>query len=271
MLIDSHAHLFYEDYKEDLHSVLLRAQEAGVRTIVVPGTNLETSKLAIELAERYSFVYAAVGIHPHEAINASDELLKEIAMLCTHKRVVAIGEIGLDYHYDFSPREMQMQVFRKQLEIAVQSDLPIIVHTRESMDESIELVADFSSRHPSWRAGLQDGSKTPHIPRGVFHCFMGNVEQVRRLNDAGFYCSYPGIVTFKNSPVLATLQATGFGNILLETDSPYLSPVPHRGKRNEPAHVTLIAERVAALFEVPLRDIADATTANACRLFQITV
>ena len=271
MLIDSHAHIFYEDYKDDLQTVVQRALDAGIEAIVVPGTTLQTSREAIELAEKFSFVYAATGIHPHEASSMSDTAIAELESLSTHPRVVAIGEIGLDFHYDFSPRDVQLRVFKQQIELAIRKDLPIIVHTRESIPESIAMVKQMSEANSGWRKHLEQASAIPVIPRGVFHCFTGSAGDVAMLNSSGFYCSYPGIVTFKNSPVAATLRATGFERILLETDSPYLTPVPYRGQRNEPAYVKLVAEKLAEMFSVPLEKIAQTTSANARRLFNLNI
>ena len=266
MLIDSHAHLFGEEFKEDMGAVLQRARDAGVERIVVPGTTLETSREAIELADRYSFVYAAVGYHPHEATKASDVLLMEIEGLSRHPKVVAIGEVGLDYYYDFAPKEVQQSVFKAQMEIAARRNLPVIVHTRDSMAEAISLVSEFVEKHPFWcRDQESDGAGA----RGVFHCFAGDEEQARQLFALGFYVSYPGIVTFKKSPVLETLRLIGLDRLLIETDSPYLSPVPFRGKRNEPSYLPLIAQKVAEVLELPVQTVAEKTTMNAEMLFSM--
>lgn len=265
MYIDSHAHLFYEDYRDDLLSVIERAHSAGVETIVVPGTTLATSREAIALAERFDDVYACVGFHPHEASKATEEDVVEIEQLSSHPRVVAIGEIGLDFHYDFSPREFQESIFRKQIEIAIRRSLPVVVHTRESMTQAITIVQEAVSAQPEWRRDAAHGNGL----RGVFHCFTGTAEEAAQLFELGFFVSYPGIVTFKNSPVLETLKAIGFQQILLETDSPYLAPVPFRGKRNEPANIVYVANRIAELFQVAPSEIAAAATSNTRKLFSI--
>jgi len=265
MYIDSHAHLFYEDYRNDLEAVIERARQVGVEAIVVPGTNVATSREAITLAERFNDVYACVGIHPHEAAQGTDEALAEVEQLSRHPRVVAIGEIGLDYYYDHSPRETQESVFRKQIDMAIRRQLPIVVHTRESMMQAIKIVQEAVETHPEWRRAVSDSA----TGRGVFHCFTGTPTDAGTLFQLGFFVSYPGIVTFKNSPVLQTLKAIGFERILLETDSPYLTPVPFRGKRNEPAYVVSVAQRVAELFQVAPTEVAAATTMNTKKLFGI--
>jgi TatD DNase family protein len=265
MYIDSHAHLFFDNYGSDLEEVLDRSVQNGIQAIVVPGTNCETSREAINLTLRFSFLHACVGVHPHEASAITDEDLSVIEELSGSPGVVAIGEIGLDYHYDFSPRERQLEVFRNQISIAVRRDLPIVVHTRESMEDAIEMVASFAREFPHWRAGNGGGPS-----RGVFHCFTGTAEEARMLFSLGFYVSFPGIVTFKKSPVLETLRTIGSERILLETDSPYLTPVPFRGKRNEPAYIPLIGNSIAETLQTTLEEIAARTTRNATNLFSLT-
>jgi TatD DNase family protein len=269
MFIDSHAHLYSEDYQSDRDDVLRRAHDAGVEAIIVPGTHLETSLEAVAFAEKNASVFACVGFHPHDASKGTPEALRRIEELSSDSHVVAIGEIGLDYHYDFSPREMQREIFQKQIEIAIRRNLPIVVHTRESIEDSLAIVEEAVKQHPEWRKD----SSTIHTRfpalRGVFHCFPGTAEEVWRLLEVGFFVSYPGIVTFKKSPVLETLRKIGFDHLLLETDSPYLAPVPHRGKRNEPAHIGLIAQKIAEVFGVSVEDVARTTRHNTKKLFGI--
>jgi TatD DNase family protein len=269
MYIDSHAHLNSEDFRADIEDVLRRAKEAGVETIIVPGTNVETSREAMALAEKYPNIYACVGIHPHDASKGTAEGLAEIERMSHHAKVVAVGEIGLDYHYDFSPRDVQRDVFDKQIQIAVRRNLPIVVHTRESQEDAISAVENAAKAHPTW---LQEESSVhTRLParRGVFHCFPGSPAEAERVMQAGFCISYPGIVTFKNSPVIETLKSVGYDHILLETDSPYLSPVPLRGKRNEPANVVLIAQKIAEVFGTSVEDVARASRFNTKKLFNI--
>lgn len=266
MYIDSHAHIFSEDFKSDAGEVLQRAWDAGVDRVIVPGTTLETSREAVELSERHSGVYACVGFHPHEASQATDELLAGIEELARERKVVAIGEIGLDFHYDFSPRDRQRDVFQAQIEMAIRRDLPVVIHTRESVDETIALVSAAVGLNSSWR---KNGGGGVSGGRGVFHCFTGDAKQANTLFEIGFWVSYPGIVTFKNSPVVETLRAIGLDRVLLETDSPYLAPVPLRGKRNEPCNIPLIAAKIAEVLRTSSETVGEKTSENARRLFSL--
>lgn len=269
MYIDSHTHLYDEEFRQDLDEVLKRAQDAGVEWLIVPGTNVETSRGAIALAERYPFVSACVGIHPHEAGKVGEGDLQTIEELTHHPAVVAVGEIGLDYHYNFAPATAQQQVFREQVLMAARRQLPVVVHTRESIDDAVAMVQDVVEHNAGWGENLLNVHTRSPAGRGVFHCFMGSAEEAWRLLELGFYVSYPGIVTFKNSPVLGTLSRIGFDHILLETDSPYLAPVPMRGKRNEPSFLPLVAQKIASLFEVLPEDVARTARFNTKRLFRI--
>ncbi len=261
LYIDSHAHLFYTDYAEDFEQVLQRAKDSGVEFIIVPGTDLLSSQEAVHLAEKYHCIFACVGIHPHEAAKAADADIQSIEELSRHPKVVAIGEIGLDYHYDFSPRDRQSAVFISQMEVAVRRNLPVVIHTRESQRDAFSIVNAVISRYPHWRAGAAFSR------RGVFHCFPGTAEEAVGIFQQGFYISYPGIVTFKNSESLEVLKHVGIENILLETDSPYMSPVPLRGKRNEPANIIYIGRKIAETFNVTEEMVAQRTTENTIRLF----
>lgn len=270
MFIDSHAHVTSSQFDSDREEVIKRAEDAGVLLIINPGTDLEDSIRAVELAEKHNNVYACVGFHPHDAKKADAASLTKIEELCTHPRVVAIGEIGLDFHYDFSPRGVQEEVFRSQIQIAQRQNLPIVIHTRESNEQTIAIVEDAVKSAADWRRQ----PPTPHsrcvAPKGVFHCFSGDVALARKVIDMGFYVSLPGVVTFKN-PGFATQIAAQVSceHLLLETDSPYLAPVPRRGERNEPANIPLIAEKIASLQGLTPEDIARTTTYNAYRLFGI--
>ncbi|MFH0992168.1 MAG: TatD family hydrolase [bacterium] len=268
MFIDSHAHIVREEYGTELEQVFVRSREAGVEAIIIPGTNLQSSREAVQLSTVYDDVYACVGVHPHEASKSDEMVLKEIEALSHEKKVVAIGEIGLDYHYDFSPRDIQRSVFRKQLEIGAVRNLPVVIHTRESVQETIDLVSEVAHLHPGWgTSSLQESSNRKK--RGVFHCFPGTVEECRRVFDLGFYVSYPGIVTFKNAKVVETIRAIGIEQLLLETDSPYMTPVPHRGKKNEPGYIRFIAQKLADVLHLPIEKIAEITTTNTKTLFGI--
>lgn len=269
MFIDSHAHLFYPDFKDDLDEVIRRASDAGVKFFVVPGTNVETSKQAIALSERYEAVYACVGIHPLDMAEADDGALREIEKLSEHKKVVAIGEIGLDYYYDTTPKDKQQRMFRSQIEIAIRRNLPIVVHTRDSMDDAVSTVEEMIQRNEYWRSQQATSNSRFLAPKGVFHCFSGDALTARRLFMLGFLVSYPGIVTFKNSPAVETLKTIGYDHIMLETDSPYLTPAPHRGKRNEPMYIPEIGKKIAEVCKATDKDVARTTTYNAKRLFNI--
>lgn len=268
--IDSHAHLTSKEFDADRDDVLQRAADAGVRFVLNPATNLDDSRRAVELADRHAMVYAAVGFHPHDARLADDRALESIEELSRHPKVVAIGEIGLDFHYNYSPRDVQDRVFRAQLALAQRRDLPVIIHTRESLEQTVATVQESISRAPGWREKAKDKNSRTAGPRGVFHCYPGDVATAWQLVGMGFYVSFPGIVTFKNpGDALTVAGAISPEHLLLETDSPYLAPVPHRGKRNEPSYIPAIADRIAAAQQLTAEDIARTTTYNAFRLFGI--
>jgi TatD DNase family protein len=259
--IDSHAHLFFTDYRDDLPAVLARAKEAGVNSFIVPGTDLMSSREAVMLAEQHDTIFACVGIHPHEASKAGHQDLAEIEKLSEHPKVVAIGEIGLDYHYDFSPRDVQRTFFADQLEIAVRRNLPVVLHMRESTEDSFSIVEHAVRANPEWKKS----SKEPM--RGVFHCFPGTADQAAYVQGLGFCISYPGVITFKKSNSIEVVKEIGINNILLETDSPFMTPVPLRGKRNEPANVVLIGRKIAEALDISEEEVARITTENTLRLF----
>lgn len=267
MFIDSHAHLFFKEYAGDLGDVLARARAAGVNAVVNPGTDLETSRESMRLAAEHAMVFPAVGFHPHDAAKADAAGLEEVEELSRDAAVVAIGEIGLDYHYNFSPPDVQRRVFAAQIAIAIRRDLPIIIHSREAEADTLRIVGELTREHPGWR---NDGKG--RATRGVFHCFPGDAAMARTVIDWGFYVSIPGPVTFPERPNRPNLMASvaaviPLDDMLLETDSPYLTPVPHRGQRNEPSHIPLIAQRIAELRNVPVEEVGAATTAAARRLF----
>ena len=259
--IDSHAHLFFTDYANDLPDVLLRARDAGVSTIIVPGTDVKSSREAVQLADKYEQIYACVGIHPHEASKAGVHDIAEIEKLCHHPKVVAVGEIGLDYHYDFSPPELQRTFLVQQMNIAQRRNLPVVLHMRESTEDMFSLVDQMVKAHPTWK----ESSKEPM--RGVFHCFPGTAEQAAYVHKIGFCISYPGILTFKKSECMEVVKLVGINNLLLETDSPFMAPVPLRGKRNEPANLVFIARKISEALDISEEEVARITSENAIRLF----
>jgi TatD DNase family protein len=266
MFVDTHAHLTAKEFDADRDDVVRRALDAGVERVVIPAVDLEDSRRAIELSSKYGSIHACVGVHPHEAAKAEPRAMEEIEELGVLPAVVAIGEIGLDYHYDFSPRDVQRGVFRDQVMLAQRLDRPIVVHTRESISETVGIIEECIAANPKWRKRVSGQPRA----RGVFHCFSGDLEMARRVIGLGFYVSFPGIVTFKNALVAHTVAASvSIDDILLETDSPYMTPVPHRGRRNEPAYIPLIAARIADLHHLTVDDIARQTTYNAYDLFGI--
>jgi TatD DNase family protein len=267
MFVDTHAHLTAREFDGDRDEVIRRAAEAGVATIINPGTDLADSRRAVELADRHPAVYACVGIHPHEAAKAGERALEEIEELSRHPKVVAIGEIGLDFHYAFSTPDAQEQIFRAQLAIAARRNLPVVVHTREAEERTLAILEQAIADAPGWR-GERD-RRLP-VPRGVMHCFPGDVATAWRMIAMGFFVSLPGIVTFtKSGNASVVAEAISPEHLLLETDSPYLAPVPHRGKRNEPAYLPLIANRIAELQHLSVDDIARTTRYGAFSLFGI--
>jgi TatD DNase family protein len=256
MLIDSHAHIQGKEYAGETEEVLRRAQEAGVEKIIVVGGagDLSSNTAAVALAESHSNLYATVGMHPHDAKDVGTEELRTLKELTRHAKVVAVGETGLDYYYNHSPRDVQRKLFAAFVQMAGETDLPLVVHEREAAKEVAELL----------------GSARLRNLRGVIHCFTGDYEAARTYLDVGFYLSFSGIITFKNANGLReVLRKVPLNRILVETDSPYLTPVPYRGKRNEPANVRLVAAAIAEIKRVNLEEVARLTTANVHGLFGI--
>jgi TatD DNase family protein len=275
-LVDTHAHLNSEEFNKDLDEVLKRAEDAGVGNIICPGTDVETSKRSIELAEKYPNIYAAVGIHPHDSSKAGSSTFDQIEQLSHHPKVVAIGEIGLDYHYNFSPPQSQIETFVRQITIAQRRDLPVIIHSRESEDEVIKILETRIREHPKWRAEKVHPASRYPAPKGVFHCFPGDSKMAWKVIDMGFYVSLTGPVTYggkakKPNLMEEVAKKVSAEHILLETDSPYLAPVPCRGKRNEPSNIQYIAEKISLLQGLYIEDIIRASTYGAHRLFGIGV
>lgn len=254
MLIDSHCHLDSSDFDTDRDEVIERAVEAGVERMVAIGTGEGPPDLeaGIRMAERYPMFLATVGVHPHDAGKATETTLARVSELLAHPKVIAVGEIGLDYHYDFSPREAQKQVFIEQMRIAGDHRKPIVIHTREAWEDTLALIEEHWSSH--------------RLP-GIMHCFSGGEKEAARALALGFYLSFGGILTFPKSKDLQKVAATApLDRILLETDSPYLAPVPKRGKRNEPVFVGYTAQKLATLRNITFDQLASATTSNFNRL-----
>ena len=254
MLIDTHAHLDDARFDGDRDAMIARAREAGVGNFVTIGCDLATSRAAVELADRYPFVYATVGVHPHEAKQIGDSWYDDLRRLAQHKKVVAYGEIGLDYHYNHSPPRLQRERFREQITLARDLHLPIVVHTREAQDDTMAILKEENAADVG----------------GVFHCFSGDARLAKDALDLGFLLSFSGVITFQNATMLRDIVKTvPMDRILVETDCPYLTPAPHRGKRNEPAHVRLVAEKIAAIQGMTAEQVAELTSQNARRVFKI--
>ena len=258
MLIDTHTHLDDTRYDADREAMIERARQAGVETFITIGCDLATSRAAVELAERHPFIYASIGVHPHEVRHIGDDWYDELRRLARHPKVVAYGEIGLDYHYNHSPPKLQRDRFREQVLLARECRLPVIIHTREAQEDTIAILREEQAADVG----------------GVFHCFTGDAKLAKDGLDLGFYLSFSGVVTFQNAATLREIAKTvPTDRLLIETDCPYLTPAPHRGKRNEPAYVKLVAETLASVRSgasaVSADDVARVTAANARRLFRL--
>jgi TatD DNase family protein len=256
MLVDSHAHIQGKEYAGEVESIIARAHEAGVEKIIVVGGagDMSSNTEAIALADSYDHVYATVGMHPHDAKDVNQEQLRFIKELTAHPKVVAVGETGLDYYYNHSPRDVQRRVFSNFIHVAREADLPIVVHERDAAEEAAEFLR------------IEGAAKL----RGVVHCFTGKYEAACAYLDLGFYLSFTGIITFKNAEALRdVVRRVPLEKLLVETDSPYLTPVPHRGKRNEPGFVRLVAEMIGAIKDIAFEEVARVTTANVRELFKI--
>lgn len=251
MLVDSHAHIYLPEYDSDRIEVLKRAEAAGVGQIICVGTNPEESRWAVELAQQHDQLSATVGLHPHDA-KFSTDALAEIRRLAGEPRVVAIGECGLDYYYNHSPREEQLIAFRSQIELALELGKPLVFHIREAFDDFFATLAEYNN------------------VTGVVHSFTGDTQALNKVLDQGLFVAFNGIITFsKDQAQLEAAKACPAERMLIETDCPFLTPKPHRGQRNEPAHVKLVAEFLAQLRSESFDQIASATTHTAEALFGI--
>ena len=254
MLIDSHAHLDMSEFDMDREEVLERADQTGVVHIISIGIDLDSSAAAIDLARQYGCVSASVGCHPHNADGCSPSDLTQLATLASDPEVVAWGEVGLDYFRGYSSPEAQLRLFQRQIRMAVDLNLPVIIHDREAHDEVYSLLKEMGKGEE----------------RGVIHCFSGNVELAEAFIGLGYFISIPGTVTYKNASHIREVAASiPLSRMLIETDSPFLSPVPKRGKRNEPSYVQLTAKEIARLRQIPFDEVARQTTENARLLFDL--
>jgi TatD DNase family protein len=258
--VDTHCHLNFDSFDDDRSEVIERAAAAGVTRIIVPAIDLETCTAVSLLAGQHAGVYAAVGVHPNSTADWSDEHLSRIEAFAANAKVCAIGEIGLDYHWNDSPRPMQFAAFEAQLALAAQLHLPVIIHNRESSEDVIAILESWVKTLPT---SLRERP-------GVLHSFSGDAAIAERALAAGFYLGFTGPLTYKNADATRAIAASiPLNRLLLETDAPFLTPQPHRGKRNEPSYIPLIAERLAALKNMPLEQLAKATSENAARLFRL--
>lgn len=251
-LIDSHAHLNDPRFAEDVAEVVARAREAGVEAIVNVGYDLESSETAVRLAERFPGLWAVVGLHPHDAKFWTAELYASLKTLAGHEKVLAIGETGLDYYYDNSPREEQREVFRRQLGLAEELGLPVVIHSRDAAQDTLEILREF-----------------PQVSC-LLHCYSGSLEMAEIYMEMGYFLSLGGPITFQNAHKLRSVVAgIPLERVLLETDCPYLTPHPHRGQRNEPAYVGLVAEKLADIHGVTVEEVVRITAENARRFFRM--
>ncbi len=253
MFIDSHAHIQLDRFDSDRSLVIERAKNSQVSIILVVGFDISTSHLAVELADRYDHIYATVGLHPHDAKRFTPQTLREIALLAEHPKVVALGEMGLDYHRNLSPKSVQKRVFEEQLDLATQLDLPIVVHNRNAFDDILSILENHSQ-----------------LTGGVLHCFSENTKSMDRVIDVGFHIGIGGPITYKKSQdlkqVVKVMPADSF---LIETDCPWLAPQLRRGKRNEPAYITEIATKIAELRQVTIESVGQTSSQNFRKLFSI--
>lgn len=257
-LIDSHCHLDMDSYGEDLDAILKRAQEHGTQSIITIGIDEKSSIAAVKLAHKYSFVKATVGIHPHDVEQIETNTYTRLQKLVQENReqVVAYGEIGLDYVKNYSPKATQLRAFEEQLSLAKELDLPVIIHDREAHADCLSLLQ----------------AMAPFPKGGVMHCFSGDIELAEKVLALGFYISIPGVVTFKNGLDLQEVaKKVPLESMLLETDGPFLSPVPWRGKRNEPAYVAYTAQKIAELKDITIEEVAKQTSINTLKLFHYTL
>ena len=253
MLFDTHAHMDDRRFDGDRDVILQGLADKGVALVMNPGCSLESSRNAVALAEKYDFVYAAVGSHPDVADEVNEAVLEEYKKLCKlHSKVKAIGEIGIDYHYEDIPRQLQLKAFRMQMELAREVGLPVIVHEREAHEDGMAVVREF-----------------PDVT-GVFHCYSGSAEMAKVLVDKGWYIGFTGVLTFKNArKAIETAESIPLERIVLETDCPYMAPEPFRGKRNDPGMLFRMAEKLAEVRGLPVEEIHAITTENGKRLYRI--
>lgn len=249
--IDTHTHIYLPEFDDDREVMMQRAKEANVKISILPAIDSSTHKTMLDVESTYENCYAMIGLHPCSVNQDYENEVDIIEAYLKQRSFIAIGEIGLDFYWDKTFREQQYLAFHKQIEIALQHNLPIVIHSRNAIDECINVVKE----HPG--------------VTGVFHCFSGNEEQARKIIDLGFMLGIGGMVTFKNAGLNKVIEKIGLTNVILETDAPYLAPVPYRGKRNEPSYVKLVADKLSTLCNLSIEKIAELTTENAKKLFKL--
>jgi TatD DNase family protein len=255
MLTDSHAHLDFSQFKGDRDTVIARALDAGVTKIINVGTDLASSEASVALTRDHRSIHAAVGIHPHDAKTLTSKVLKRLSELAANEKVVAIGEIGLDFYRDLSPRDQQREAFRQQIRLAIKLGMPIVVHDRDAHADVLRILQEEEAQ----RVG------------GVLHCFSGDLQMARDGIEMGFCIAFGGPITYGSGKKQEIARQIPLEKILVETDCPYLTPVPHRGKRNEPAYVRHVAEKIGEIRGISFEEVAQATSRNALRLFGLAI
>lgn len=258
MLIDTHAHLYLDRFAEDRAAVLRRAREAGVDTIVLPAIDVPSIRQAVDLCEEHDGLYAMTGLHPSETDEATEADFEAVKEWCSHPSVVAVGESGLDYYWDRSFDDEQEAFFRRHIRLAMEADLPLVIHNREATEDILAILEEEHAR-----------ADAPERMRGILHCYVDPPEVAERAWKLGFFVGVGGIMTFANSEVDRYVADVPLEHIVIETDSPYLAPEPHRGDRNEPAYVRHVAERLAAAKDLPVERVAEVTTRNARAIYEL--
>ena len=252
MFFESHAHLYFDHYDEDRDKLINELFSSDIEGIINVGVDIETSYQSIKLAEKYKNIYAACGLHPTDLKSNSDDDIKELRELLKHNKVVALGETGLDLYWDKVPFETQRKYFIKQLELALEEDYPVIIHSRDAELETLKVIREVSDKYS-----------------GVFHCYAGSTETALELIEKGFYISFTGNITYKNNDREEVIKTLPLDRLLLETDSPFLTPVPFRGKRNDPSKLRYIAQKIADLKNISIEEVAKITSENTKKLFKL--
>jgi len=258
MLIDTHAHLYLEQFDDDREAVLRRARDAGVETVIMPAIDVPSIQQALDLCDEYDGLYAMTALHPSETADATEEDFQAVTDWCDHPSVVAVGESGLDYYWDRSFDDRQQSFFRRHIRLAIDADLPLVIHNREASDDILDILEEERAR-----------ADQPERMRGILHCYVDPPEVAERAWDLGFYVGVGGIMTFSNSEVDEYVADVPLEHVVVETDSPYLAPEPNRGDRNEPAYVRHVADRLARIKDLPIEEVEEITTKNARAVYEL--